>query len=542
MLANFFVLAKLNLIMIKINQMSLKNLSNIFLFLACIFICQGLLSMASAKEKNLSPKSKFQQALENAQANNAKRFKFIDRKGNERYYEIKNGIINEVTKDNLSSLSPFEIALNNAKKRGLTSFQFTDHKGKKRNYTINKNGIINEKKSLNDSFHQTASSTLKTPRVFKASTTDINNKKTSISNEKITQNKIDKPAKKLSENIEDQAKEATRNTEINRKEPQKEPYRGMKLSMDNLDYTFKVGTRYWISEGETEFAHCASVACGGSISSFGAVTGSLGDPTSKLEYTSLRNRVFELTSDLEISNVILQANVGLRDKGDTGSFRDFDWITDGATGLDGTVFEFSDTISPVKDVSLKYSVWDIGYKVDMGSYFKGINVSVTPFLGYVRYNEMASAYGLFDLPDDLGAGDGLTIGEDTLVIQNQIFWAGQRFGAEVDWDINPKANFLANIAYVENMSVRNEDSHVLRGDLGPTPNVISTGEGRGWMVDLIGKYAYDNNLGFEVGYRYWRFEDRNAVVAFGPAFTSDFPIRQIYSQRQGFMIGAEYTF
>ena len=219
MLANFFVLAKLNLIMIKINQMSLKNLSNIFLFLACIFICQGLLSMASAKEKNLSPKSKFQQALENAQANNAKRFKFIDRKGNERYYEIKNGIINEVTKDNLSSLSPFEIALNNAKKRGLTSFQFTDHKGKKRNYTINKNGIINEKKSLNDSFHQTASSTLKTPRVFKASTTDINNKKTSISNEKITQNKIDKPAKKLSENIEDQAKEATRNTEINRKEP-----------------------------------------------------------------------------------------------------------------------------------------------------------------------------------------------------------------------------------------------------------------------------------------------------------------------------------
>ena len=99
---------------------------------------------------------------------------------------------------------------------------------------------------------------------------------------------------------------------------------------------------------------------------------------------------------------------------------------------------------------------------------------------------MASAYGLFDLPDDLGAGGGLTIGEDTLVIQNQIFWACQRFGTEVDWNINPKANFLANIAYVENMSVRNEDSHVLRGDLGPTPNVISTGEGRGWMIDLIG--------------------------------------------------------
>ena len=530
--------------LIKINKISLKNLSNIFLFLTCIFICQGLLSMASAKEKNLSPKSKFQQALENAQANNAKSFKFIDRKGRERHYEINNGIINEITRDKSSSLSPFESALNNAKKRGLTSFQFTDRKGNKRNYVINKNGIINEKKSLNDKFQPTAISKLKTPRVFKASTENIKNKKATISNEKITQNKIDKSTKNLSENMEDQAKKATQNTKINRKERQKEPYRGMKISMDKLDYSFKVGTRYWFREGETEFAHCASVACGGGVSTVGTVTGSLGDPTSKLEYTSLRNRAFELTSDLEVSNVVLQANIGLRDKGDTGKFRDFDWITDGASGLpgDGDVYEFSDTISPVKDVSLKYSVWDIGYKVDMGSYFKGINVSVTPFVGYVRYNEMASAYGLFDLPDDLGAGDGLTIGEDTLVIQNQIFWAGQRFGAEVDWDINPKANFLANIAYVENMSVRNEDSHVLRGDLGPTPNVISTGEGRGWMVDLIGKYAYDNNLGFEVGYRYWRFEDRNAVVAFGPAFTSNFPIRQIYSQRQGFMIGAEYTF
>jgi hypothetical protein len=522
--------------------MNLKNFPNVLSFLAFIFICQGLLSMVSAKEKNPSPKSKFQQALENAQANNAKRFKFIDRKGRERYYEINNGIINEITKDEISSLSPFESALNNAKKRGLTSFQFTDHKGNKRNYIINKNGIINEKKSLDDNFQQTTSSKIKTPRVFKASTGEVN-EKTSISIEKITQNKNNKATKKLSGNIEEQVAEATQNIKVDKKAPKK-PYAGMKLSMDNLDYTLKVGTRYWFSEGETEFAHCASVACGGGVTTVGTVTGSLGDPTSKLEYTSLRNRAFELTSDLEVSNVVLQANIGLRDKGDTGKFRDFDWITDGASGLpgDGDVYEFSDTISPVKDVSLKYSVWDIGYKVDMGSYFKGINVSVTPFVGYVRYNEMASAYGLFDLPDDLGAGGGLTIGEDTLVIQNQIFWAGQRFGTEVDWNINPKANFLANIAYVENMSVRNEDSHVLRGDLGPTPNVISTGEGRGWMIDLIGKYAYDNNLGFEVGYRYWRFEDRNAVVAFGPAFTSDFPIRQIYSQRQGFMIGAEYTF
>ena len=65
---------------------------------------------------------------------------------------------------------------------------------------------------------------------------------------------------------------------------------------------------------------------------------------------------------------------------------------------------------------------------------------------------------------------------------------------------------------------------------------------REWMIDLIGKYAYNNNLGFEIGYRYWRFEDRNASVSFGPDFTGRLPVRQLYSQRQGFMLGAEYTF
>lgn len=520
-----------------------KNLSNVFLFLALIFICQGLLSVASAKEKNPSPKSKFQQALENAQANSAKRFKFIDRKGRVRHYEINNGIINEITNEKLSSLSPFESALNNAKKRGLTSFQFTDHKGNKRNYIINKNGIINEKKSSDDDFQQTKSSRLKTPRVFKASTEEISIKKTSISNEKITQNKIDKTTKKLSGNIEDQAKQASKNINIDAKKVKKEPYKKMKLTLKDINYSLTFGSRLWISEGETEFAHCSSVECGSVVTSFGGVTGSLGDPTSKLEYTSLRNRFIELTGDLKVSDILVQSKIGVKQKGDTGKFRDFDWITDGATvAAAGTVFEFSDTISPVKEVYLDYQVWDIGYQFDLSKFFKGVNLSITPLIGHVRYQEKAKAFGLFDLPDDLGAGLGLTVDTDTLVLQNQILWTGTRLGTEINWQASPKTNFLTNIAYVEGMDVRNEDSHVLRGDLGPTPNVISKGDGRGWMIDLIGKYAYNNNLGFELGYRYWRFEDRNASVSFGPDFTGSLPVRQLYSQRQGFMLGAEYTF
>tara|TARA_B100001142_G_scaffold157743_1_gene158174 strand:- start:1215 stop:2798 length:1584 start_codon:yes stop_codon:yes gene_type:complete len=527
--------------MIKINQMSLKNLSNIFLFIACIFICQGLLSMASAKEKNLSPKSKFQQALENAQANNAKRFKFIDRKGKERHYEINNGVINETTKDDLSSSSPFESALNNAQKRGLTSFQFTDYKGKKRTYNIDKNGTINEIKSVEDDFRPENIANI--PRAFKASNEEKVNRKEKVKKVQVQQNNSEKTTENFTTAFEEDAKQASKNIDIDAKKVKKEPYKKMKLTLKDINYSLTFGTRLWISEGETEFAHCSSVECGSVVTTIGGVTGSLGDPTSKLEYTSLRDRFIELTGDLKVSDIVVQSKIGVKQKGDTGKFRDFDWITDGSSvAAAGTVFEFSDTISPVKEVYLDYQVWDIGYQFDLSKFFKGVNLSITPLIGHVRYQEKAKAFGLFDLPDDLGAGSGWTVDTDTLVLQNQILWTGTRLGTEINWQASPKANFLTNIAYVEGMDVRNEDSHVLRGDLGPTPNVISKGDGRGWMIDLIGKYAYNNNLGFELGYRYWRFEDRNASVSFGPDFTGSLPVRQLYSQRQGFMLGAEYTF
>ena len=507
-----------------------------------------------AKTKALIQKSNFQMAYEKAMQSKKFSFDFIDQKGKKRMYVIdKNGAINEIQSKKVNmSQSNFEMAWDFAKKKGLNTFKFTDQKGKIRTYVISKNGTVNEKISFDDKFSSQKRVLKKPsiPRSFSSSDqkTAINDEqKPSGSISKDDDNAIIVAESKQANSIEVEVKKATKNIKINKKKLEKEPYRGVKLSMENLDYTFKVGARYWISEGETEFAHCASVACGGGVSAVGAITGSLGDPTSKLEYTSLRNRTFELIGDLEINNIVLTANLGLRDKdGGSGSFRDFDWITDGASGLpgDGTVFEFSDTISPVNDISLKYSVWDIGYKLNMNDYFKGINVSVTPFLGYVRYNEKAKAYGINDLPDDFGPGAGfLPEFDGVLVLQNEIFWAGQRFGTEIEWGVNPKTNFLANIAYVENMRLRNEDSHMLRQDvLGPAPNVISTGEGRGWMIDLMGNYSYNNNLGFEIGYRFWRFEDRDAVNTNHAIFPLTFPIRQLYSQRQGFMIGAEYTF
>jgi hypothetical protein len=512
-----------------------NNKWNKTLILFLTLICFSFSVDSKDKSKNLP--SSFKVALDNAKKTGNKKFYFTNKRGKTRYYKINDGEISEITTNNFGQPSPYKIALDNAKKTGNKEFEFTNKHGKKRYYEIVGNKITE------------TSAKVGLAKIKPKKRTAVGSNRTSARVFKDSENNGVKLAEKLAVNIEKNSEKKTislkdllPNSSINTDEYKVRPKK--KKSPLNIptktDYTFNIGTRLWISEGETEFAHCASVACGGGVYTIGAITGSLGDPTSKLEYTSMRNRVFELTSDFEVHNIFLQAKIGLKSNGDTGKFRDFDWITHDATGV---TYEFSDTISPVKDVDLNYSIFDVGYKVDMRKYFKGANFSVTPFIGYVRYNERAKAYGIYDLPDDFSAGTGWSEALDgVLVLQNEIFWSGSRFGVEIDWEVNPKTNFLANVAYLENVEVRNEDSHVLRADLGPTPNVISTGDGRGWMIDLIGKYAYNNNLGFELGYRFWRFEDRNVVNTFGPDFASAWPVRQLYSQRQGFIIGVEYSF
>ena len=303
----------------------------------------------------------------------------------------------------------------------------------------------------------------------------------------------------------------------------------------------KLGVRYWHSEGETEWSHCASTACGGAPTGLGVPFNSLGDPSSKLNYSGTKAGIGELFGTYTIDKVLLMGKYGNQITGnDGGKQRDQDWLLD---SRDGRSYTFSDTISNIRDTKVNYYTADLGVMVDE----KTIGMKIAPFLGYVRYKEKLSGYGLTFLRDELNANtNSAGRSDNTLVFKNDITWTGFRIGADVDYPLNKEFNLNLNAAYVFGLDADNKDSHVLRtanDDLGPAPNIKNVGDGGyGYMIDILGQYNYSTQLKFDFGYRWWVFDTDSGNTKFGPTFTPAFPNRSLKSERSGLLIGANYIF
>lgn len=298
-----------------------------------------------------------------------------------------------------------------------------------------------------------------------------------------------------------------------------------------------IGSRVWFSTGETEWSHCASVACGGSSGTVTlnsvAYTYQGGDPTSKLNYSDIDATIVEIfAKKLLGSGYRVSGTIGVGN-GDGGTQRDQDWIT-----VNGVTYEFSDSISTIRDTKVQHATIDFGYT------FSRERLKITPFLGYVRYNEKLSAYGLTYLPNDLNLSY-TAVANSTKVFDNEITWTGFRLGSEFEWQLSEKANVTINAAYVLNAEGKNDDGHVLRtssNDLGPTPNIKIDGSGDGWMFDLLGSYNISKSTDVELGYRWWRFEADDGSTRFGTTFTPAYKTRTLFSERSGFLLGLKYRF
>lgn len=316
----------------------------------------------------------------------------------------------------------------------------------------------------------------------------------------------------------------------------------------NAEPTKKVGARYWHSEGETQWSHCASLTCGGSsftpITHNGVTYSSNGDPTSELTYSDTKAKVLELYFDFSLpqnDSLIISAKLG-SGSGDGGSFRDKDWVLVPGTSTSST---YSDTLSSTENTNVSYYILDFGKTYD---YNKS---KIKPYFGYVRYKEKLNAYGLNYLEDELSYYNGGSPGTDTSlngvkVITNDITWTGWRIGSEFEYPFNEKAGVTINAAYVLDADADNSDSHHLRtslSDLGPVPNILNKGnDGNGWMLDIIGDYKHSDSLSFGLGYRYWKFEADNGSTTFGPNHSTAFPNRSLYSERSGFIASVSYKY
>lgn len=305
-------------------------------------------------------------------------------------------------------------------------------------------------------------------------------------------------------------------------------------SSEELIPVITVGANFWSSGGNHFFEHCAAVACGGESWEESGYTIQGGDPTSRLNYdgydfSSLEGEVEIQTGNLFINGYISSAS------SDGGTLRDQDWYN-----IEGynSFYEISDTSSDLKGNKRSFTFASIGYDFNFGQ------VSAGPFLGMINYKETLHAHGLEELDSDYLRDAGLTPGPmegidpNEKVISNTAEWSGNIFGARIKLDLDQGIQFNALFGRGQ-VSIDNADSHLLRDDLGPSPNIKTTGDGDASILDLNLSYEFMENFLVKAGYRSWVLSDEDGTTRFGPDFANGYP-EEISTESKGMYLGVSY--
>ena len=153
---------------------------------------------------------------------------------------------------------------------------------------------------------------------------------------------------------------------------------------------------------------------------------------------------------------------------------------------------WSDTDSPVRN-------WFVGAELDNAAGFflqnpdndeRFFGAGLSFGYSFLHENDLAQGviYNTYRLPDlDDKRQRGVLLGAGQDVIGNKIFWHALKVGVEIWTEQIPsrwRQPVLVKLAvhYMPYASFRGEDSHFLRDDLAPAPNIISEGTGQGVEV------------------------------------------------------------
>lgn len=269
--------------------------------------------------------------------------------------------------------------------------------------------------------------------------------------------------------------------------------------------------RYWSSEGRTTWSHNAQPA-----------DPVLGNPTSQLTYSGMRGGLVELGLTVRGGEWFGTGSFGSGSI-EGGKLRDEDWFA-------GQV-KFSDTDSVIQRDDIRYWVLDVGRDV-----FRARRFAVAAFGGLGKYQETIDAFGV---TDNLGAG-AVLVPVTTRVITNEATWTFFRIGAIGSFRPVERLTLSAEAAYLPILDLSNEDSHHLRGDLGPVPNVHMSGSGDGYMAQVEARLAVFRGAIVSLAYRDWRFT-ADGTIRFGPSGES-LPLKRFETTRSGARAGFSYRF
>jgi hypothetical protein len=287
-------------------------------------------------------------------------------------------------------------------------------------------------------------------------------------------------------------------------------------------FTFEVGTRYWYSTGQNRFAFTNNMP-------------GFGNPTSTLDWDRMQGHSGEgfFRIDHRPTSLYVKGIVGggiLRG----GDMDDLDFLVD--------QINFSNTTSQVNGNFLAYGMVDLGYSFDVPS----AGVRYGAFIGYHYWRERMSASGVL-CNSDLGAFCGppgaIVVPFSTAVDVFDTTWNAMRVGGEARYELGERWTLSGEVAFVPYAWMSNDDSHLLRTDLGPVPNIITHGwRGIGGEAEALINYKVLPHFDIGAGFRYWGIFTNSGSVDFGPTFSPDYPLTKFSTQRYGLLLQAKATF
>jgi hypothetical protein len=219
--------------------------------------------------------------------------------------------------------------------------------------------------------------------------------------------------------------------------------------------------------------------------------------------------------------------------------------------------KFSDTYSEQRGGRLSYFSTDVGVIFyDSTKRPSGLKdamvdprgIRLGAFVGYHHWDEKVHAFGIRCNPDDLGGvvlcgpPGSVPVPFTTNVISNKVEWNSLRIGLSGEAQLTNRLKIYGEAVWIPYARMENADSHHLRADLGPTPNILHNGHGNGVMLEGILSYDVTSNFSVGIGARYWHIEADGSVV-FGPStINTTAPLNKLESERYGTFVQGSVKF
>jgi hypothetical protein len=284
-------------------------------------------------------------------------------------------------------------------------------------------------------------------------------------------------------------------------------------------FAFEVGARYWYSTSSVNFGFVNN-------------NPSYGDPTSTINWNGATGHSGELFGRMDYRpfGIFVKGLVGGGVLMNGGTMDDRDFLT-------GQV-KFSDTTSGIDGGDLDYGIIDVGVSYNVP--YAGVRFG--GFVGYHYWHEKFTANGVRCNPDDVG---GAVCGQpgEWIVPANvpsmtyEPTWNAVRIGGDAEIKFLDRWSLALDVAGVPYATLTNNDSHLLRTDLGPVPNIIDKStSGYGAEADIFVNYAITPRIEIGGGFRYWGLFAAGGTTQFGPSFVPNYPLRTFDDQRYGVLL------